>query len=66
MKYILKLAIKIIEKRVNAYDSRQARAISELPDDSRFDNAVCILEEKTVRLSEACQLLKSELTGGTA
>ena len=66
MKYILKLAIQIIENRVKAYDSQQARAIVELPDDPRFDEAVYILEEKAVKLSEACRLLKSELIRGTA
>ena len=66
MRFILKLAFRIIEYRIRAYDSQHAVAIAELPDDPRFDAAVCILEEKAVKLAEAYQVLKSELTGGTA
>ncbi|MFW9770325.1 MAG: hypothetical protein ACFFEM_16020 [Candidatus Thorarchaeota archaeon] len=61
-KPILKIAIGIIERHIRAYDSQQAEAIAGLPLDPRYDEAVCIIEEKAVRLSEACQLLKSELT----
>ena len=63
-KQILKFAIRIIERKVRAYNSQQTRAIAQLPDDPRYDMAVCILEEKAVKLSEACRLLKSELIRG--
>ena len=66
MRYIVKLALRIIENRVRAYDSRHAKAIATLPDDPCYDAAVCLLEDKAIRLSDACRLLKSELTGGTA
>ena len=62
MNHLTKLAMRIIERKVRAYDRRQAQAIADVPDDPRFDTVVCMLEEKSVELGRACRLLKSELT----